>query len=388
MTRGRTPESARRSALSSPARDASSTSRGDIARGCAREAARGEEWSETRARSERRVVRRSSSICSSACSGARGRHSGAARLRGAPCATSPVSTGTRSASGTSPSPRNTSRGACRGARRTTTTSRPRLVRDATAVARHLTFAPPNTPPPPRQGAPRRARPRESSRLETRRRRLRARGRFARARLLPRRRRRPTRPQEESTRRPRARRPSRRAPRPSSRVTLHRPATARRFRRARSARAPSRRGVSAPIPVRGDAREADRPPPRHLVLVLVLVLVVVRSRVRPRSPPRRPPPRRPMGRPRRRDPRSRTPRRPRAHRARPRRVERVAQPRARARVIDARLDARPMGPRAHDSLPDNAPAPARLPAVDRPFAPRGGDEGVAAAVERRADDGRR
>ena len=41
MTRGRTAESARRSAFSSPARDASSTSRGDIARGRCAGVARG-----------------------------------------------------------------------------------------------------------------------------------------------------------------------------------------------------------------------------------------------------------------------------------------------------------------------------------------------------------
>lgn len=369
MTRGRTAESARRSAFSSPARDASSTSRGDIARGCARETARGEEWRETRARSERRVHRLKSRhgrararVFHRMTRRARGRHSGAARVRGAPCATSPVSTGTRSASGTSPSPRNTSRGTCRGARRpTTTTPRSRLIRDATALVRQLTFTPPNDLPP-RQGAPRRARPLEPSRLETRRRRRGARGRSARARLVPRRRRRPTRPQEESTRRPRARRPSRRAPRASSRVTFRRPTgTARQPRRlgARSARAPSRRVVSAPVPVRGDAREADS-------FINRVVAVFARSRARARSPPRRPPQHRAMGRPRRGDPRPRTPRRPRAHRARPRRVERVTQSRASARVIDARFRPRPVGPRAHGPLPDRPPQSARLPALGPTF----------------------
>ena len=195
----------------------------------------------------------SSSFCSSAAgrarvfssddSCARGRHSGAARLPGAPCATSPVSTGTRSASGTSPSPRNTSRGTCRGARRptTTTTRSPSPRRDGVGATTNI--RPPNDPP--RQGAPRRARPLEPSRLETRRRRRGARGRSARARLVPRRRRRPTRPQEESTRRPRARRPSRRAP-------AHRPAS--------PSAAPRPRAASGVLDPRARPRAAASQPP--------------------------------------------------------------------------------------------------------------------------------
>ena len=172
--------------------------------------------------------------------------SGAARVRGAPCATSPVSTGTRSASGFALAQEHVARDLqrCATADDDHSPLAPHPRRDGGGAT--LTFTPPNDPPLDRAHLGAHAPSnRRGSRHHT------AAGALslrARAHTHHRRRRRPTRPQEESTRRPRARRPSRRAPRASSRVTFRRPTgTARQPRRlgARSARAP--RAASSPPP---------------------------------------------------------------------------------------------------------------------------------------------
>ena len=140
--------------LRRPRADASSTSRA-TSRADVRERPRAARWRETReserlslwhgrARARfRRMTRR-----------ARGRHSGAARVRGAPCATSRFLLG-RGAPAVLRPRRNTSRGTCgvrHGRRRH---CRSRLIRDATRWCDNY-CPPPNDPPS--TGAPRRARP--------------------------------------------------------------------------------------------------------------------------------------------------------------------------------------------------------------------------------------